>query len=270
MVNAGLVSWYPLDMAQKAFDDQYQGCTIEMQSRAYYLLQTDLKENKMFKSAWEKAEQRWMQIKNNIRYTIDDYFGTALVAYTGDKDLAREFNKNVREFCKNAKNFHFKAFHYYLTRALQYLNSGKCFTVYRGTKNAFWYSGSGRTRFGQFTSSSLSRPQANNFRGNSGTLFTIKTCLGVHIQDFSKFPEEQEVLIPGYEVYDKITQEHNEITLENPQKVTSNFNCFYLYSDNPALPQCNSSGMMESSMFLLLLLLLLPSLVLPLLFPAEL
>lgn len=199
------------------------------------MLKEELEMNKKFKNEWTRAKPRWKQIRNK-KYPkqFNDFHGTALVAYTGD--IAAEFNKAVREFHQNPQNFHFKAFHYYLTRALQLLTPGNCYTVYRGCDIKFSYSG-GNVRFGQFASSSKSKSVALQFIQNKGTLFTINTCVGVDIQAFSLFPKEKEVLIPGYEVYQKVTMQnsnkpYNKISLGSPTKFKSHVNCFYSSTNN--------------------------------------
>lgn len=248
-----------LDMAPKAFDDQYVGCTEKMEKIAPQLLEEEMHKNKTFSAEWEKAAKHWKQIKNTISYPsqFNDFHGTALVAYTGP--IAIDFNTAVRNFTSN-DTFRFKAFHYYLTRALQLLRSSRCHTVYRGSKTRFSYSGTGNIRFGQFTSSSLDRDIARKqFHGDSGTLFIINTCLGVHIEAFSLYPNQKEVLIPGYEVYQKVTvttkphETNNTITLENPQAMTSNFNCLY--------SNFNGAGRRDGPVFFLLL----PGILVPLL-----
>uniref|UniRef100_A0A8C0WXW9 NAD(P)(+)--arginine ADP-ribosyltransferase n=1 Tax=Castor canadensis TaxID=51338 RepID=A0A8C0WXW9_CASCN len=243
---------FQLDMASSAFDDQYEGCVDEMEAEAPKLLKEELNMNTLLKSEWEMAEKKWKQIKNRINYpkSFNDFHGTAVVAYTGC--LAIHFNKAVREFHQNSHTFQYKAFHYYLTRALQLLRTQSCPTVYRGSKTKFSYSRTGRVRFGQFTSSSLNRNVAvsSQFFSYDGTLFVIKTCLGVNIREFSLYPLEEEVLIPGYEVYHKVTvtetsKKYNEIFLEDPQRMKSNFNCFYSSSaknPNEQDSNFNSSG----------------------------
>ncbi|KAL6037435.1 hypothetical protein STEG23_036680 [Scotinomys teguina] len=229
----GLTDTTNLDMAPNAFDDQYEGCVKKMERKAPQLLQEDFIMNGQLKLEWEKAEQRWKEIKNTINYPkgFHDFHGIALVAYTGN--IYQDFNRAVREFKKNPGNFHYKAFHYYLTRALQLLRNNNCYSVYRGTSNKFYYGGDGSVRFGQFTSSSLKENVAlSTFGGLRGTLFTIKTCLGVNIKEFSYHSEQEEVLIPGYEVYHKVTQTafaiwFNKIVLDSPERKRSNFNCFY-------------------------------------------
>ncbi|XP_003463457.2 T-cell ecto-ADP-ribosyltransferase 2-like [Cavia porcellus] len=250
-----------LDMAYDAFDDQYEGCIQEMEKKAPQLLKEELNINKNLKSEWTKAEKYWEKIKNKVTYpkNFNDFHGIALVTYTGD--IATDFNKAVREFRQNSDNFWYKAFHYYLTRALQLLKDQNCYKVYTGTSTKFYYSGKGSVRFGQFTSSSLNKEAANNFLKEGGTLFKINTCLGVPIK-ISFFEDEEEVLIPGYEVYNvasiETTKKGNTITLKDPRRQKSNYNCFYL---------SNRSGMIKGPESLVLLL---PTLLILLLLHAEL
>ncbi|EGW15070.1 T-cell ecto-ADP-ribosyltransferase 1 [Cricetulus griseus] len=229
----GLAESSNLDMAPNAFDDQYEGCVQEMEKKAPLLLQEDFNMNKDLKVEWEKAEKKWKEIKNKMNYPkgFSDYHGTAVVVYTGNH-IYDKFNGALREFKKNSSNFHYKAFHYYLTRALQLLNNKNCYTVYRGTRNKFSYAGKGSVRFGQFASSSFDKKVALDIFGTSGTLFTIKTCLGVNITGFSYYSYEKEVLIPVYEVFNKVTvtpsgKANVNIFLNSPQRGKSNFNCFY-------------------------------------------
>ncbi|XP_051005284.1 T-cell ecto-ADP-ribosyltransferase 2-like [Acomys russatus] len=231
LTSLNMPSSFQLDMAPNAFDDQYEGCVEDMEEKAPRLLQEDFNMNKQLKSEWEKAEQQWKKIKTTVSYPkgFHDFHGTALVAYTGA--IYKDFNEAVREFKKKSSKFHYRAFHYYLTRALQLLNNQNCYTVYRGSQTKFHYSGKGPVRFGQLTSSSFTKKVAlENYGGARGTLLTIKTCLGVSIKTFSYSPGEEEVLIPGYEVYYRISpigEGNKEMYLGFPKREKSNFNCFY-------------------------------------------
>ncbi|XP_052012895.1 T-cell ecto-ADP-ribosyltransferase 2-like isoform X16 [Apodemus sylvaticus] len=251
-----------LDMAPNAFDDQYEGCVEEMEEKAPELLQEDFNKNEKLKLEWEKAEIQWKEIKNSSSYPegFQDFHGIAFLAYTGN--LAIDFNRAVREFKKNPGNFHYKAFHYYLTRGLQLLSTQDCHLVYRGSKTKFHYTGTGSVRFGQFSSSSLTKSVAvsPSFFSDHGTLFIIRTCLGVNIKDFSSFPREEEVLIPGYEVYHKVTiqneKSYSQIFLEDPRSKKSNFNCFYNGSAQIGNIDFSISGSRQSCIFLFLVVLL--------------
>ncbi|XP_052616149.1 T-cell ecto-ADP-ribosyltransferase 2-like [Peromyscus californicus insignis] len=276
----GLTEASNLDMAPNAFDDQYEGCVEDMERKAPQLLQEDFNMNGDLKLEWEKAEQRWKEIKNTTSTPegFQDFHGMALVAYTGN--IHEGFNRAVREFKKNPLNFHYKAFHYYLTRALQLLSNQTCYSVYRGTKNKFHYRGDGSVRFGQFASSTSAwKIAVSTFLSEHGTLFNIKTCLGVDIKAFSFFPQEEEVLIPVYEVYHKVTVTQNAkgsdiIFLGSPKRKKSNFNCYYsgsIETDSGFIEidiDFSSSGARDSRAFLLLVVL--PGLLVQLLPLAEL
>ncbi|XP_021496673.2 T-cell ecto-ADP-ribosyltransferase 2-like [Meriones unguiculatus] len=270
----GLTELAMLDMAPNAFDDQYEGCVEEMDEKAPQLLQEDFSMNEQLKLEWERAEQQWETIKNRRNYSegFHDVHGIALVTYTGN--LAKDFNRAVRAFKTNPANFYYKAFHYYLTRAPQLLSNQNCFTVYRGTKTKFNYREKGSVRFGQFASSTMAKSVALSpeFCSDRGTLFTINTCLGVDIKDISSFPREEEVLIPGYEVYQEVTITRNEngynkISLASPQRKKSNFNCFYNGSTEIDICHLRSSGTGESRAFGLLEVMV--CLLVPLLPPDE-
>ncbi|XP_005074188.2 T-cell ecto-ADP-ribosyltransferase 2-like [Mesocricetus auratus] len=273
----GLAESSNLDMAPNAFDDQYEGCVQEMEEKAPQLLKEDFNMSEQLKVEWKKADQHWKKIKNKMSYPegFHDFHGTALVAYTGD--IHRDFNRAVREFRKNFHNFPYKAFHYYLTRALQLLHNKNCYTVYRGTKTKFLYRGKGSVRFGQFASSTSAKAVAvsKSFLSNHGTLFSIETCLGVDIKEFSFLSNEKEVLIPGYEVYQKVKARqigkgydgYYEISLDSPQRKKSNFNCFYSNSTDIVSSHLSSSGGRDSPA--LLLLVVLPGLLVRLLALAE-
>lgn len=247
-----------LDLSQNFFDDQYDGCIGQMGEKAPQLLKKELEADSTFKSTWERAEKNWKKreniIKNKMKNAakLNDAQGTAVIAYT-EKVFGQTFSSAVRNFTNNERNFSFYAFHYYLTTALQILHESKVYTVYRGLNFSCQYPGSGNVRLGQHSSSSLSQEVALKYMSSpsQGTLLTIQTSLGINITEFSMDKDEKEVLIPGYEEYQKITplsqnnKNYKEFLLENPKKSKSIFNCWYIK---------NSSGMRESSMFLLLLL----------------
>lgn len=174
----GLTEPPNLDMAPDAFDDQYEGCVKEMEKKVPELLKKDFNMSRQLKLEWERAGQKWEKIKKRMSYPkgFHDFHGTALVTYTGD--IHNNFNGTIREFRKNPSNFHYRAFHYYLTRALQLLSNQNC---YSGQVSLQW------KRLCDLSSllPSLKKEVAlNDFGGATGTLYTIKTCLGVYIKAF--------------------------------------------------------------------------------------
>ncbi|KAG6921028.1 ADP-ribosyltransferase 5 [Chelydra serpentina] len=212
-----------LSMMDDAFDDQYMGCAEEMDGIAPGLLGNETSKSSVFSTVWEKSKLKWERVKKEISLPtgFKDAHGRAIIAYT-DNGFHSQLNAAVREAGTSRAHymasFQFKAFHYYLTRALQLLR-GRCdvmynMTVYRGVFVSFQHTGSGHSRFGYFASSSFDLEIAKKF--GTATLFTIHTCFGVEIRNFSHFQEEEEVLIPVYEIFSVFPgQEGNSFVLRS-------------------------------------------------------
>nr|XP_005313719.1 ecto-ADP-ribosyltransferase 5-like [Chrysemys picta bellii]XP_042703444.1 ecto-ADP-ribosyltransferase 5-like [Chrysemys picta bellii] len=225
-----------LSMMDDAFDDQYIECAEEMDGIAPELLKEEKFMPSVFSRVWENSEQKWELVKKKIPLPtgFKDEHGRAIIAYT-DNDFHSELNAAVRENGTSRAHymasFQFKAFHYYLTRALQLLR-GRCdvmykMTLYRGVSVRFQHTGSGHIRFGYFASSSFDKRIAKKF-GNA-TLFTIHTCFGAEIRNFSHFQEEEEVLIPVHEIFNVARgQGSNSFVLRSTNRTCSHFNCAYL------------------------------------------
>nr|XP_014424873.1 ecto-ADP-ribosyltransferase 5-like isoform X1 [Pelodiscus sinensis] len=222
-----------LDVAANAFDDQYIGCANEMDKEAPALLEEEKSRHILLRKVWHKSRTKWASVKTKLSLptAFKDEYGRAIVAYT-DKYFYSDFNGAVKRAGTSQEDymkcFQFKAFHYYLTRALQLLR-GRCevtynTTVYRGTKSQ--HTGSGLIRFGYFASSSMKRKKAEEF--GTGTLFTIRTCFGVKIAAFSHFPEQEEVLIPVHEKFRVTPDGSNRFVLWSTNRTCSHFNCAYL------------------------------------------
>uniref|UniRef100_A0A8C8S8Z1 NAD(P)(+)--arginine ADP-ribosyltransferase n=1 Tax=Pelusios castaneus TaxID=367368 RepID=A0A8C8S8Z1_9SAUR len=240
-------------MTPNAFDDQYIGCVTEMDKCAPDLLKNETSSSSQFKEAWEKSKRHWQTVKTKISPPsgFKDEHGTAIVTYT-DQSFHDIFSEEEgKPWTSNAdyrKNFRFKAFHYYLTRALQLLR-GRCDvmhkeTVYRGVKGIqFKHTGSGFMRFGNFASSSLSKEEAEKF----GTIsfFTIHTCFGVNISNFSYKPTQKEVLIPGHEKFRVTGQENHKFLLWSTNQTCSHFNCALLKGEYRAGQEKHLSGLLQ-------------------------
>ncbi|KAM5182261.1 ecto-ADP-ribosyltransferase 5-like [Mantella aurantiaca] len=218
-------------MMPNAFDDQYIGCVAKMKKEMKKILAEELRNNRQLAEMWEQASQVWKGKSSTIKKKIDDNFGTAVVLYTmeGAYSIYRQLNGNISIAGKSRdfymKNFHFKALHFYLSRALQVLRTGSEKTqVYRGM-NTGAVSVAKEMRFGRFTSSSLSESIAQGYGENP--FFRILTRFGVDISKFSVF-EEQEVLIPIGEKFKLVKQNGTTYELESTGKLCSYFNCAYL------------------------------------------
>ncbi|XP_053871921.1 T-cell ecto-ADP-ribosyltransferase 2-like [Malaclemys terrapin pileata] len=230
-----------LNMTENAFDDQYLGCAKEMEEKAHKLLTEEM--SPPFSTVWQNARKKWEDVKSTspLRAYKDEY-GIALVAYTDKTEYieydGKTFSTTFKAAVKGAgasrayymANFKFKAFHYYLTRALQLLREG-CKTVYRGDSKSFEYK-KGDIRFGHFASSSINKKVAEGFRTKraieKGTLFTIRTCFGVKIQALSYNPDQEEVLIPVHEKFSVSPKGKNHFDLQSTKQTCSYFNCAYL------------------------------------------
>ncbi|XP_043359921.1 ecto-ADP-ribosyltransferase 5-like isoform X2 [Dermochelys coriacea] len=234
-----------LDMAFDAFDDQYIGCTEDMENIIKSkLLRKEKSMHKVFSKRWEAAKNQWNEKKKNLSLPKEfkDENGIAILAYTSGNHipLHKEFNKAVREAGKSRayylKHFPFKALHFYLTRALQLLkrDCAKMYKteVYRGVHSLRYKSveRDSMVRFGTFTSSSVDRKVAQKF--GSATFFTIRTCFGVPIANFSYIQAEKEVLIPVHEIFkvSSFTQDknNNAFVLHSTNRTFSRYNCAYI------------------------------------------
>ncbi|KAK6468576.1 erythroblast NAD(P)(+)--arginine ADP-ribosyltransferase-like [Huso huso] len=214
----------PMDLAEDALDDQYQGCRETMLKNINTThLPSELNKNPALRKAW-KIAQRETKRQRHKELSLEQ--ATAIYVYTmDDNDVYSAFNTAVRTGGTNYTEFPFKAWHFYLTDALKRLRSNKekCYKVYRGVNLTFTTAADNIVRFGQFASTSLKKNKAKEF--GEKTLFTIRTCLGVRIEKYSAFNTEKEVLIPPFERFKVIVVRGNKIQLEHIKKKKSNFNC---------------------------------------------
>uniref|UniRef100_F7BQR2 NAD(P)(+)--arginine ADP-ribosyltransferase n=1 Tax=Ornithorhynchus anatinus TaxID=9258 RepID=F7BQR2_ORNAN len=234
-----------MTMEYDAFDDQYEGCENKMDSEAPRLLEDEKRNNKVLRDAWASAETKWQkEIKEKLSFLPSDFreeYGIAVVVYT-NQTFCQDFNWAVRtngtslEYYKN--NFRYKAVHFYLTRALQLLPKVNCtMQLHRGSKMEFTHSGTGPIRFGQFSSTSQNRSISEKF--GMSTSYSIHACLGVSIKNFSYIPEEEEVLIPGNEVFDVSAEKGSRVfSLKSTKKPFACFNCALLGNEKNA--NCSS------------------------------
>ncbi|XP_026581813.1 NAD(P)(+)--arginine ADP-ribosyltransferase 2-like, partial [Pseudonaja textilis] len=214
----------PLTMFSNSVDDQYIGCSPDN------LLKLEkLPVEEKYPETWNKSKLHWLNISHSVG-SFDPIYGTVIVAYTVGDELYGKFNNVTREAGKSQDSYDryaFKDFHFLLTKALQAKSKKCCYQVFRGIRGIhFTVSNNAIVRFGQFASSSLNKTVAQNF--SEDTFFSILTCHGVRIDDFSYNPKEEEVLIPPYEKFIVTGYSRNEkgvkITLES-SGVFSHWNC---------------------------------------------
>ncbi|XP_053112731.1 erythroblast NAD(P)(+)--arginine ADP-ribosyltransferase-like isoform X2 [Hemicordylus capensis] len=242
-----------LDMALTSFDDQYKGCASQMEEELQEINRTEFASNRVYAEAWEQAASRWNERKASLSLPRDlkPEYAIAIMAYTIQGRFHRDFNAAVREAGRTRdyylRHFHFKTFHFLLTRALQALDAiadPRCLRVYRGVRGVRFASERLKSiRFGQFTSSSLQNESALQF--GKDTFFTMETCHGVDIKNFSFFPGEEEVLIPPFEKF-KVTNftkapETTFIQLHSLQE-SSVYNCVFVQEKRCKTRRCNYSS----------------------------
>ncbi|XP_039569269.1 NAD(P)(+)--arginine ADP-ribosyltransferase 2-like [Passer montanus] len=197
----------PLDMARDSFDDQYQGCGPAMTMALPSLYNFEFQKNPLFAQTWVKAEAEWRKRGSPVSPLSSPAQAVAVMAYTM-KYLYKEFNAAVhvagRSRQEYRNNFHFKTLHFLLTQALvslRHAQNSQCHHVFRGVRDINFKARRGqRVRFGQFTSTSLSKEIAQHY--GTDTIFELHTCHGVNIQAFSYDRNNREVLIPPYETFE--------------------------------------------------------------------
>ncbi|NXB81780.1 NRT2 ribosyltransferase, partial [Donacobius atricapilla] len=228
----------PLDMALDSFDDQYQGCRHTMTKLLPALNHFELLQNPLFARVWVKAADEW-QSRGPPESPLAPHQAIAVMTYTM-KDMYEQFNAAVRVAGRSPQqyrdNFHFKTLHFLLTDALATLRDTRgprCHCVFRGVRGVQFEAQPGDTvRFGQFTSTSLSKEIAQQF--GTDTIFQVQTSQGVNIQEFSSSPSEEEVLIPPFETFriTKVTQEGDTRQIQLRSTGTfSKYSCEWLRGD---------------------------------------
>uniref|UniRef100_A0A8C6HJ80 NAD(P)(+)--arginine ADP-ribosyltransferase n=1 Tax=Mus spicilegus TaxID=10103 RepID=A0A8C6HJ80_MUSSI len=204
-----------VDLTPDSFDDQYQGCSEQMVEELnqgdYFIKEVDT--HKYYSRAWQKAHLTWLNQAKALPESMTPVHAVAIVVFTLNlnvsSDLAKAMTRAAGSPGQYSQSFHFKYLHYYLTSAIQLLrkdsstkNGSLCYKVYHGMKDVSIGANVGSTiRFGQFLSASLLKEETR-VSGNQ-TLFTIFTCLGASVQDFSL---RKEVLIPPYELFEVVSK----------------------------------------------------------------
>ncbi|XP_067310489.1 ecto-ADP-ribosyltransferase 5-like [Pseudorasbora parva] len=193
---------FPLDKEENSVDDQYDGCTKEMERRVQTeFLKKEMSNNHIFAEVWKYAEESHISPGDNLLKN----HSVAIYVYTQTLfNLYQKFNDAVRTGKQKYKDgtYEWYSLHFWLTEAIQILKKTQtsCFDTYRGTKDQYDQNVKGKeVRFGQFASSSFDRKVAKGFGKQS--CFEIRTCEGADLTKYSKFPHENEILIPPYETF---------------------------------------------------------------------
>ncbi|XP_027013169.1 erythroblast NAD(P)(+)--arginine ADP-ribosyltransferase-like [Tachysurus fulvidraco] len=203
-------------MAPDSVDDQFIGCAEETYKRIIdEVLGKKLNKNKHFNDTWNKYSDS------------TDNFTRIIKVYTSSmkEELYSKFNDSVR-LGKNItpKNSNTE-FHFLLTRAVQIHKLQSCVNVFRRTAVSFERPQINATmRFGRFASTSFSN-DLEEFGNKS--CFEINTCFGANISTISVLPDEEEVLVPPYEMFTitNITDKQNHMNCEVLYTLKSAGNC---------------------------------------------
>ncbi|XP_075775791.1 GPI-linked NAD(P)(+)--arginine ADP-ribosyltransferase 1 [Pelodiscus sinensis] len=251
-----------LDLAPRAFDDQYKDCAGMMEAELGELNRTEFASNENYAETWLEAASYWKERKDtsNVPQNFKPEYAMAVLAYSSQgplhmQPLHQEFNAAVREAGRTRdsylSHFNFKTLHFLLTRALHVLKAAepaRCHQVYRGVRGIRFKAEIRKpVRFGHFTSTSLKNESALRF--GQDTFFSIKTCFGANIKNFSFFPDEDEVLIPPFEKF-KVTnftqaQGRTMIQLQSLES-SSNHNCEYVKEKRCKTRRCVFNSGMSS------------------------
>nr|XP_025033710.1 ecto-ADP-ribosyltransferase 3-like isoform X2 [Pelodiscus sinensis] len=194
-----------------------------MDEKAPALLEEEKSKSNLLRRVWDNATKHWQGVKKKLSFNLKDEYGIAIAytdrcKYNNPEAFPTVFKQAMQDTIKseadNKANFKFKAFHYYLTRALQELhwncNQPYKQTVYRGVSDVeYRYTRSEPIRFGYFASSSLNKKVAEEFAEKESssifTVLTIHTRFGVDISKLSYNRSQEEVLIPVHEEF-KVSQ----------------------------------------------------------------
>uniref|UniRef100_H9H1Y8 NAD(P)(+)--arginine ADP-ribosyltransferase n=1 Tax=Meleagris gallopavo TaxID=9103 RepID=H9H1Y8_MELGA len=199
-----LIKEVAMDMAPNSFDDQYQGCRRLMEAELPELNRTEFN---IYAHDWRRAavewQSRWGRAASPPALPLD--LATAMLAYMMQGNLYHQFNNATltagRSRQHYLRSYPFKALHFLLSKALQTLRESqpqRCFQVYRGVRGIRYTAQQGQVvRFGQFTSSSLHKNLPSVY--GPDTFFSVETCYGAPVQNFTTVPAEGKVLIPPSE-----------------------------------------------------------------------
>ncbi|KAG8147580.1 hypothetical protein E2320_000221 [Naja naja] len=196
-------------MAKDSVDDPYNGCVtlreLKLQTPGYIPLP------KKYVKTWQTAISHVAKLGYGIG-NFNWMYATAIMAYTIGDHLYSDFNTTVRkaEGSKYAYvHFPFKDYFLLLNRALQAKKTGPgCYKVFRGIHGIHFTVSGKVVRFGPFAFSSMIQKMSQGF--SEDTFFSIHTCHGVPISQFSLRPYQMEVIIPPYETFTVIGH-HNTL-----------------------------------------------------------
>ncbi len=173
------------------------------------ILDQETKSNSLFGKGWGVAKTL-----NKPSSGLSEEQRLAVITYTLETpQVYSEFNRQTRELGAKNPKYQFKAMHYFLTMAIEKLSAqsvgDNSYKVFRGVTYHVGDAIKGQQfSFTNFASTSTKLSVAMEFLQQSKgekTLFVIEsTKQGAKIKQFSKYPGEEEVLVPPCEKF-KVT-----------------------------------------------------------------
>ncbi|KAF7656365.1 hypothetical protein LDENG_00042520 [Lucifuga dentata] len=184
-----------MDVAEDSVDDMFNGCRAEMMQKLLTKYKDEIKNS-------EACANRNVRNRQDVDQALTKEHMQAICVYTSDYAMFHEtFNDAVRHGREQySTSFPFHSYQFLLTIAVQFLkeNQEGCHKTFRRSNDVFTGEVSKIIRFGSFASSSF-LTEMSAF--GDKTCFKIKTCYGASLKRYSYFEEEEEVLIPPYELF---------------------------------------------------------------------
>ncbi|XP_038179921.1 ecto-ADP-ribosyltransferase 3 isoform X7 [Arvicola amphibius] len=229
-----------LDMAENSFDDEYLKCSTRMEIKFVpQLLKEERASHALLETVWSNAEVLWKSRKARVSppTNFKDPHGIALMAFITEAQAQtpfyHAFNRAVTLTGQSRKHyiydFPFKAFHFYLARALQMLRrpceDSYKEVVYLTRPHISTLEEQTQARLGNFTLAYSAKP----LTAGSEPLLTVYTCFGVDVGRFFEKERGGVVLIPLSEVF-QVSQEgaSNNLLLQSMNRTCSYYECAYL------------------------------------------
>ncbi|NXC49727.1 NARE ribosyltransferase, partial [Penelope pileata] len=226
-----------MDMAPNSFDDQYKGCSQEMEAELHELNRTEFKSS-VYAKEWRVAAAEWQERWGHVtrQQLLSREQATAMLAYSMEGDLYHQFNAATRAGGSSRQHylhsFPFKTLHFLLSQALRTLRESQprqCHSVRRGINSVRVTAQKGQSvRFGHFIFFIWSEVAESSIRD---TNFVVETCYGVPIQDFTMVTRTDKVLIPPFETFKviDITKRKGRTFIHlRSQASCSTYNCAFL------------------------------------------
>ncbi|XP_052405916.1 GPI-linked NAD(P)(+)--arginine ADP-ribosyltransferase 1 isoform X3 [Carassius gibelio] len=242
----------------EAADYSFYNCRkemLQMVTKSGGLLQTELNNNKDFKTMWKNTT-----CKKAIPGSTPEHM-TALKSYVeASSEFRKTFKKSVQNHNKSRSTyrdeFPFKSLFFLLTDAMNLTDHKECPTVYSGTGKGYITKIGEKVRFVSFFPAKLKSADATedaSIGEDTGTVFSITSCSVINLDDYGCSSEKIDALISPTEVFtvkDITAVKNNDYDYINITLVHSHFHsssdCSSLVS-SPEESKESSSSFLSSS-----------------------